>query len=267
MENNLKDLQNGVVLAELGGYTNGEFCAIHGKGATLVMLGTYIVDNSDFVDYSKDFVFKSGENNYYSYLKENIVKAKESNAKVGVSVVSTNISDTIDFLLASQKAGADYASFCAHSTMKMFINNDTSSALLLRKNWEKLKKSIRKILREIEIPVIFKIGAFDNPDVFDAIEIIKDEGIPIIHINVKSKNKDLKGMNFLRNINKENIFIIAGGGIKDINSASRMLDTGINAISIGSAAIKNPDICGHIQKLIRQTTLKLSSNTISTWKD
>ena len=243
-------MQNGVVLAELGGYTNGEFCFVHGKGAALVMLGTYIVDRSDSIDYPTNFTFKPGYNNYSTYLKENIQKAKESSRRVGVSVVSINISDTIDFLLVAQKAGADYASFCAHSTMEMFTKNNTSSALLFKRNWDSLKKWIREILNEIKIPVIFKIGAFDTPDILGAIEIIRNEGISIIHINIIDSEENSKGLRFLKNLNKDNIFIIAGGSINDLNGAKRVLNTGVGAISIGSAAINDPNICGDIQKLL-----------------
>ena len=245
------ELQKGVILSELAGYTNGRFCAVNGKGASLVMLGTYIIDDSDLVDYPQEFVFKSGPDNYYGYLVENIARAKESGAKVGVSAVSINMRDSLEFLLTAQKAGADFASYCAHSIMEMFINNNTSSALLLRKNWGELRNLIRNMLKYIEIPLIFKIGAFDNPDVIDAIELLRDEGISIIHINIKSRPKNI-GIDFLKELNKENMLIIAGSGVRDIKSAARILETGVNAISIGAASIKNPDICGNLQKLIRQ---------------
>src|SRR5680860_235277 len=111
------DLKKGVVLSELAGYTKGRFCASNGRGASLVMLGTYIIDNNDSVDYPKDFIFKPGPENYYSYLTDNISTAKESGAKVGVSAVSINMEDSLEFLLAAQKAGADFASYCAHSIM------------------------------------------------------------------------------------------------------------------------------------------------------
>lgn len=41
---NYAELKNGVVLAELGGYGDGPYCAKHGAGTALVMMGTYIVD-------------------------------------------------------------------------------------------------------------------------------------------------------------------------------------------------------------------------------
>ena len=214
------------------------------------MLGTYIVDKSDYIDYPSKFVFKPGYKNYLPYLEKNILKAKESNAKVGVSVVSIDIENTLEFLEVSYKSGADYASFCAHSTMKMFMKNNVSSALLLKRNWNDLRKWTSKILEKIKIPVIFKIGAFDNPDIFDAIKIIIEEGIPIIHINILSSEEGSKGLEFLRNLNKENIFFIAGGGVKDINGALRIIDTGVNSVSIGTEAIKKPEICGIIQKLL-----------------
>lgn len=47
-KNIYKQLQNGIVLAELGGHSDGKFCAVHGKDAALVMLGTYIVDKNDW---------------------------------------------------------------------------------------------------------------------------------------------------------------------------------------------------------------------------
>jgi tRNA-dihydrouridine synthase len=245
-----KDLQNGVVLAELGGYADGEFCSIHGKGSALVILGTYIVDKSDHINYPSKFVFKPGFKNYLPYLEKNILKAKESDAKVGVSVTSIDIENTLEFLEVSHKSGADYASFCAHSSIKMFMKNNVSSELLLKKNWDDLRRWISKILEKIKIPVIFKIGAFDNPDVFDAIKIIKEEGIHILHINILSSKKSSNGLEFLRNLNKENILIIASGGVKDVNGALRIMDTGVNSVSIGSEAIKKPEICGIIQKLL-----------------
>jgi tRNA-dihydrouridine synthase len=244
------DLQKGVVLSELAGYTNGRFCAVNGKGSSLVMLGTYIIDDNSLADYPSDFVFKPGSKNYYSYLVENIAKAKESGAKIGVSAVSIDIKYSVEFLLAAQDAGADYASYCAHSTMEMFTSNNSSSALLLKSNWRKLKKLIRIMFKNIKIPFIFKIGAFDNPDVIDAIKLLRNEGISIIHINIKSNPKNL-GTDFLKSFSKNNIVVIAGGGIRDIKSAERILKTGVDAISIGAASIKNPDFCETLQKLIR----------------
>ena len=122
--------------------------------------------------------------------------------------------------------------------------------LLLKRNWDSLKNWIREILNEIKIPVIFKIGAYDTPDVPGAIEVMRNEGISIIHINIINSEENSKGLRFLKNLNKDNIFVIAGGSINNINGAKRVLSTGANAISIGSAAIKNPNICGNIQKLL-----------------
>ncbi len=248
MEKILKDLQDGVVLTELAGYTDGSFCASNGRGAPLVMMGTYIVDSSTSIDYPAGFIFKPGHKNYSVYLKENIQEAKTNGSRVGTSVVSVELSDTIDFMLASQDAGADLVSLCAHSTMEIFIKNDVSSALLLKKNWGELSKWIKSIIDVIKIPVIFKIGAFDNPDIFDAVRRIKDEGISMIHLNIESCIKGSKGTRFLKELDKKDLFLIAGGGIKDLKDALIVLKAGADAVSIGTAAIKDPDICGGIQK-------------------
>jgi len=129
MEKDFEQIKNGVVLAELGGYGDGPYCAKHGAGAALVMLGTYIVDAGDSVPYPAHFVFKPGRTNYNEYLERHIAAARVSGAQVGISVVSVHISDTVDFLKAAEEAGADYASLCVHSTMEMFISAKVSGAV------------------------------------------------------------------------------------------------------------------------------------------
>ena len=66
MDIGFKGLQKGIVLSEMAGYTDGEFCASHGRGAALVMLGTYIIHDDIVADYPKDFVFGTEKNRYYS---------------------------------------------------------------------------------------------------------------------------------------------------------------------------------------------------------
>jgi len=246
MEDIARQLKNGVVLAELGGYSDGKFCALHGKGSAMVMLGTFIV-SSGKVDYPRDFVFMPGRDSYFSYLKHNIGEAGKSGAKTGVSVVSIQDDDNIDFLLAAGEAGADYVSYCAHSTMRIFMETGTSSAMLLRKNWKALERLTSRLLKKITVPLIFKIGAFDNEDIADSIGFLKDLGVRIFHINIIDNLPHSKGIGFLYGLKKEGLFIIAGGGINDIDGAKRILEHGADAVAIGNAAIRDPGICRRIQ--------------------
>ena len=66
MDIGFKGLQKGIVLSEMAGYTNGEFCASHGRGAALVMLGTYIIHDDSLAGYPKDFVLRSEKKSYYN---------------------------------------------------------------------------------------------------------------------------------------------------------------------------------------------------------
>ena len=103
----MSELKNGVVLAEIGSHSDGPWCAEYGAGAALVVLGTFIVDARDDVPYNPDFVFKPGRENYGDYLDEHVAAARDSGAAVGVSVVSVNLDDTIDFLRAAEEAGTE----------------------------------------------------------------------------------------------------------------------------------------------------------------
>ena len=101
MVSSFPDLQSGVVLAELGGRGDGPYCAKHGADGALVILGTYIIDEGDNVDYPKHFVFKPGRSNYADYLKQHVREARKSGAKVGVSVCCVELQDNVDFLQAA----------------------------------------------------------------------------------------------------------------------------------------------------------------------
>ncbi len=251
MQKAFEEIRNGIVLAELGGYGDGPYCAKHGAGAALVMLGTYIVDAGDSVPYPAYFVFKPGRSSYAGYLEEHIVAARSSGAQVGVSVVSVHISDTVDFLKAAEEAGADYVSLCAHSTMEMFVRARVGAALCHRQNWDRLRKWAAAILEAVHIPVIFKIGASDTSDTIGAVEALDAVGIPIVHVNVGNTDAGGEGLAILEQISGKCSLLIAGGGVTDIEGARRVLSAGADCVAIGTAAMKQPDLCGRIQRLLR----------------
>lgn len=252
MQKEFEELQNGVVLAELGGYGDGPYCAKHGAGAALVMLGTYIVDAGDSVPYDPRFVFRPGRSNYAAYLQEHVAAARSSGARVGISVVSVRISDTVDFLSAAEEAGADYASLCAHSTMEMFARAQVSAGLCYRENWDRLREWAKAILEEVRIPVVFKVGAYDTPDTVGAVEAIGAADVPIVHINVENTDADSEGLAMVAQLREADLFLIAGGGVRDIEGAKRALAAGADAVAIGTAAMRDPDLCGRIQRLLRR---------------
>lgn len=251
MAKDFEGLRNAVVLAELGGYGDGPYCAQHGAGATLVILGTYLVDGGDSVPYDDDFVFRPGRSSYQAYLDHHVGAARASGAQIGVSVVSIELRDTVDFLQAAQEAGADYASLCAHSPMEMFIQTGTSAALCHRRNWDALREWAAAIVAAVDIPVIFKVGASDTPDTEGAVEVISAAGVPIIHINVEDSQEGSEGLAMLGRLREKCRVLIAGGGVRDIQGARRILRAGADGVAIGTAAMEDPQLCGKIQSTLR----------------
>lgn len=247
-----EELRNGVVLAELGGLGDGPYCAVHGQNAALVMLGTYIVDQSDSVPYDADFVFKPGKENYTAYLQKHIAEARKSGAKVGVSVISVNLSDTVDFLQAAQEAGADYVSLCAHSDMDMFKAEGLGEALCRRENLKLLEKWTSEILHAVRVPFILKAGLGKLEDMSEALKVAKDVGVTMVHINIMNSAPGSEGLQALRALADDDLFLIASGGIRDIEGAKRVLEAGADAVSIGTAATEDPELCGRINKLLKE---------------
>jgi len=250
MDDHLENLRNGVVLAELGGYGDGPYCAKHGAGAALVMLGTYIVDAGDSVPYPAHFVFKPGRTNYDSYLREHVAAARASGAKVGVSVIGVALDDSVDFLRAAEDAGADYASLCAHSRMEMFTRLGLGERLCRRENRDRLGEWATAICGAVRIPVIFKIGFTGLEETSSAVETMAAAGAPVVHVNTKRSESGSEGLQALGQLAGKCDFLIAGGGIADAEGARRVLDAGAGAVAIGSAAMKDPTLCGRIQEAL-----------------
>ena len=250
MNDSIEDLQNGLVLAELGGHGNGPYCAKHGAGAALVIMGTYVIDPSDNVPYPADFVFKPGRANYAEYLKEHAGAARDSAAKVGVSAISVKLDDTIDFFQACEQAGADYVSLCAYSVMEMFTSEGLGCELVRRKNHDKLREWACKILDAVSVPFIFKLGFIDEPDAIKAVDILSDVGVEIIHAVGESSPRST-GIRNLTKLARRCDFLIGGGGVTDVESAKRILSAGAQAVSVATAAMEDPTLLGRLQKQLR----------------
>jgi len=242
------DLKNGVVLAELGGYGDGPYCARQGAGAALVLLGTYIVDAGDDVPYPRGFVFKPGQ--YQGYLREHVAIARGGAERVGVSVICVNPRYDIDFLLAAQQAGADYLSLCLHSVMPMFVERGLSSAMLRREQWPRLREHLAAILQAVERPFIAKVQASDAPDSLEAVEQIVGAGVRIVHANL-GRAASPGGLALTRKLHGMCPVLIAGGGICSVEDAHAVIAAGADAVAIGTAAMNDNLLCGRVQAALR----------------
>ncbi len=244
------DLKNGVVLAELGGHGDGPFCAEHGAGSALVIMGTYIVDAGDSVDYPGEFVFKPGAENFADYLRQHVRAAKQSGARVAVSVATTGLQDTISFLMAAQDAGADYASLCVYSTMEMFTSRKLGVELCRAENAGLLREWCGAIVRALAIPFIIKMGFEDDTQTMQAIEILKACGVPIFHVAVPAATTS-SGLCTVRKLAEACPFLIVGGGIKDAAGAQSVCEAGADAVAIAGAAVHDAGICGAVQRQLQ----------------
>ena len=252
MASAFSDLQNGVVLAELAGYGDGPYCAKHGAGGALVVLGSYIVDAGDDVDYPSHFVFKPPRDNYADYLKEHVSQARNCGGKVAVSVCSVKLSDNVDFLQATVDAGADYVSYCAHSVMEMFVSRNLSSKFCCREHYGTLRTWAATLAQAVSVPVIFKIGIHGtDEELVKTTEILTQAGVRIVHMNICDLSTRVERPKIISDLQGKCEFLIAGGGIKTLEDAQRMLSSGADAVAIGKAAMENPELIGEIQSSLR----------------
>ena len=250
-ESRFDELQNGIVLAELGGHGDGPYCASHAAGAALAIMGTYVVDPGDDVPYPSHFVFKPGRGSCIEYLREHVAAARAGGCAVGVSVISVALRDTVDFLAAAEEAGADYASLCAYSGMGMFTRHGLGLALCDPANRESLRRWSSAIATAVRIPVILKIALGPLKETIGAVETISSTGVPIVHVVMGRALPGAEGSRCLGELAGRCGFLIAGGGVADVEGARRLLAAGAGAVAIATAAMEDPTLCGRIQRELR----------------
>jgi tRNA-dihydrouridine synthase len=248
MKQSFKDLQNGVVLAELGGYGNGTFCAQYGKGAAAVIMGTYIIDSAENIYYPPEFVFRPDRNNYQPYLDKQIKEAKKSGAKVVVSAIGSEIKDVIDFFISAESAGADFISLCAHSAMEFFTRQGLGYKLCMPENRENLKRWLSEILSAATKPFILKPGSVWHNYTIESVRIAARLGVPILHANL-GLAFDKEALQTVKKLSQIFDFVIAGGGITDAENARVVLNAGAGAVSVAKSAIQDQ---GFIEHLVQQ---------------
>ena len=249
-EADLEGLKNGVVLAELGGHGDGPFCGKHGAGRALVVMGTYIVDPGESVPYPEGFVFKPGRKSFDSYLAAHAASAKKSGAQVCVSVISTAIEDSIDFLKSAEHAKADFASLCAYSDMEMFTAVGLGIELLRTDNASLLREWCTGITSSINIPLIIKMGFSGDRETLEAIRLMKKCGVSLFHV-VVGNAPEAQGLEHVGILKKTCPFLIIGGGIRDAAGAIRVLGAGADAVAVAAPVVKDPFYCGKLQREIK----------------
>jgi len=251
MKQSFEDLRNGVVLAELGGYGDGIFCARYGKGAAMVFMGTYIIDSAKNIHYPPQFIFQPGRKNYQAYLDKHIQEAKKSGAKVAVSAIGSEIKGVMDFLAAAEKAGADFVSLCAHSAMEFFAGQGLGYKLCMPENRDNLRKWISEILSVTTKPLILKPGSVWHDYVIESVQMAAGLGAPIVHANLGLAYEP-QALETIRKLSQIFDFVIAGGGITGLEGARQVLNAGAGAVSVAKAAMQDQSFIEQLSRELKE---------------
>jgi len=246
-----RDLKNGVVLAELGGYGDGPYCAKVAANAALAVMGTYIIDPGDDVPYPAHFVFKPDQSVYVPYLREHVAAGRANGLPVCVSAISVALAHTVDFLVAAEEAGADSVSLCAHSPMEMFVKERLGGELCRRENAALLKEWMTAIRDAVTVPVILKTVLNEPEDALYAVDTVAALGIQVVHINLRDTRAGSQGLAICGQLAGRCECLVAGNGIQTADDARRVLDAGADAVAIGTAAMEDAALCGTIQQALR----------------
>jgi len=158
--------------------------------------------------------------------------------------------DSIDFLAAAEAAGSDYVSLCLHSTMAMFVSRGLSSALLRPEHRARLREQVSGYVKALSRPFIPKIGLAGAADAERIVGDLVEAGVACIHANLGSAPAE-RSLRLIPKLKERVPLLIIGGGVSTPEEAARVIEAGADAVAIGSAAMKDPGLCGLVQRALR----------------
>ena len=139
---------------------------------------------------------------------------------------------------------------------KVALRSQAGSALL--KNPKKIGEIINKVVSSVSCPVTVKIRSGWDQNSINAVEVARvceENGASAICIHGRTRSQGYSGKadwEIIKEV-KENVSIpvIGNGDVVDVQSAQKMfLETGVDAIMIGRAALGNPWIFKEIKTFL-----------------
>ena len=124
-------------------------------------------------------------------------------------------------------------------------------ALCRRENAGRLSEWAGAIVKAVGIPVIFKIPFSGSAETSSAVGTIAAAGVPIVHVALGGCGEGAADLAALGGLSGACDFLIAGGGVRGVEDAQRILRSGVDAVAIGTAAMKDATLCGRIQRALR----------------
>lgn len=235
-------LKNKVILAALGGITDGKFCRkVAELGAGAVTLGGIDFDRETMEASMlmvkrgrKEFVIEL--NKLEEYIK-NEVKIIEGLAPVIINARFATEEGLLRAIEISNKYG-DIIELNLHCRQPEIILRGGGQyfafypALLL--DW------LEQHLDKVNIPLIIKFRA-NVTNELRLVKLFKEIGVKIFHIDAMHPYLNLPDINVIERIRNQNkdITIIGGNSIRDIDTANLFLRRGSDYISIGRLAIED----------------------------
>jgi len=245
-----------VFQSAIAGVADGHFCfkaAVAGAG--LVTIGGVSLDE-DSLHATREIIARGRKEFYFEidereeFLKENIRVAKKGGSPVAVNVRVCSFKGLLEAGKIVEACGADIFELNAHCRQPEIISRGGGQELL--KNPNKLKDWLLAIREEIQIPVSVKIRA-NVGNTLKIVKMLSEIPVDIIHIDAMVPGEPRADLQLLREVCKSvDMFVIGNNSVTDGISAYRMLNTGVNAVSVARAIMASPSAISKIIDELKQ---------------
>lgn len=240
-------LKNNLILSPMAQITNSAFRRLCIKGGAGLVISEMV----------------SAEGLKYGNKKSlEMLKISEEEHPIAVQIFGSNPQAMANAAIMAQERGADIIDINASCPVKKIMR--TGSGAMLMKNEKLLSEIVSEVVKSVKVPVMVKIRSGFNENEITSVrlsKIIEESGASAITLHARPVSNMHSGpVNqeaLERTSSSVRIPVIGNGGVKSYEDVKRMIETGCRGVSIGRAAIGEPEIFDRIMSQAQGMSLKI----------
>ncbi|MEA3307176.1 MAG: tRNA dihydrouridine synthase DusB [Elusimicrobiota bacterium] len=240
------DIKNNVFLSPMAGITNSAFRIFCLEGGAGLVASEMVSAESLKYESAKSF---------------EMLKVLPGEHPIAVQIFGADPETMAAAAVHAEAAGADIVDINASCPVKKILRS--GSGAMLMKNPALFGNIIETVKSKVKVPVTvkFRVGFTENENLsIELAKIAEESGADAISVHGRPVSRMHNGevnLDFLNETAEAvSVPIIGNGGIVSAKTAGKMIEAGCDAVSIGRAAVGNPQIFSEIMTELNGKTVE-----------
>ncbi|MGQ9514108.1 MAG: HisA/HisF-related TIM barrel protein [Thermoproteota archaeon] len=220
------------------GYSDGQFCAMRGKGCAMVQLGAYLAEPPA---YGKvDCALPPNRKECVQFLEKEFDEVKRSlDTIVCVNIATPKLEWGLQAMEFVSEAGGIFE-LNIHGGYEPYLKQGKIRAMVLPGNREELFEWF-DAFSDLRTPMIVKFREGVIDDYTPILERVEHLNF-LVHFNIRDERTRRPDFDFVKEIkNKYSFFLLVSGYVRSSEDARILFDAGADMVGVAEPTIQDPE--------------------------